>query len=792
MSTSSPFASARSDCIFFASLFCCLVFLFWPGLFSSRIPAFRDTYHFYYPQAVWLDHCASRGDFFPAWNRNDGLGSSVPGQVSTAIYYPLRVIWLLPLLSVTQRLSAFIVVHLLIAAIGIRYATRRLQIEPSSARLAMVSFALSCPVLFQHNNLIFLTSAAWIGFALGALIDVCNNDGRYGPSILVFGGACSLMILGGDPHATINAFVIAAVAILFLLVWQRDWHRSAKRLGWLITIFAFVAAVTAIQWIPAARWSMQSNRIADTNYSIATSDDLTAEHSHLIGTVNSFDVLPQRIYEFSLSPWHIATLIWPTFGGHYLPTNARWFDAIPAEGRTWIPSVYFGLLPALFFASGIFGSAKHRWLIWLGVFSFAAALGNYSPVWLVREFCNTFGLQEFAASLPADQSVSIYGLLVAVLPGYDSFRYPAKWTVWFVASAVLFAAVKLDEIHSNERASNRWISSIAERSIIIVSLIIAIATLFIFVPPISEWINSRLPFDNWLGGAEALPIAYTLLFSAAIPLFVLYCVRSVPRAKVDWITGITMIEMTIVASSWTTFVDPPTRLGPTAKDASSVFAWTNISRASYRQHVSHLDNEAARQTQLQDRFLLGKLSSISGLRNLAAINSIDPAMIEKLKLWLASQDTLAVDQPELDRQLALLGVTHRLAFAPKGDEDAAMVPSWQTVPDSRPLCQMIPLVDAATVDSESGKAVEGELGRAEIVSGPPQWEWINAGQLNVNINSAGASKLLIRQYNDGGWRGTIEPDSATPIEINAAPTPFIQIEVPEGIFTLTLTRKWLW
>ena len=107
----------RSDRFFYFGFVLCVLFLFYPGLLFSQVPAFRDGFLFYYPQAQWQDYWLQRGDYFPSWNSLSGFGYSVPGQVSSALYYPLRILWLLDLFTVEQRYAAFLAVHVLIAAL---------------------------------------------------------------------------------------------------------------------------------------------------------------------------------------------------------------------------------------------------------------------------------------------------------------------------------------------------------------------------------------------------------------------------------------------------------------------------------------------------------------------------------------------------------------------------------------------------------------------------------------------------------------------------------------------------
>src|SRR5204862_7774596 len=55
-----------------------------------------------------------------------------------------------------------------------------------------------------------------------------------------------------------------------------------------------------------------------------------------------------QAFDFSIGPWRLAEYFWPNIGGRMFPTNRRWLSLVPGEGRTWTPTLYLGLLPAVF------------------------------------------------------------------------------------------------------------------------------------------------------------------------------------------------------------------------------------------------------------------------------------------------------------------------------------------------------------------------------------------------------------------------------------------------------------
>ncbi len=881
-------ASARPWAVLTTAYLGCLLGLFYPGLVDSKVPAFRDAYHFYYPQAVWLQNCAERGDYFPAWDANSGLGASCSGQASYALYYPLRLLWFVPGCSVAQRYSLFSVAHLLIAAMGAAYAAKQLALTRQAQFLAAVSYSLSCPVLFQHNNLIYLTSAAWIGFALGALIELVRSD-RWWRSGVVYSLSLALMLLGGDPHAMVNALIVASgtvgVTAMRRLVSVRHSSRAMAmcarsllaRVGpWALLVGTSIPLLTAIQWVPMLRLALSSERLAPAvplpNSSAPSAVRGTAQgtaqtesNRQLAEIIASVSSRPPQVYDFSLSPWHLTTVIWPTAGGHYLPSHSRWFVFLPAEGRMWIPSLYFGLVPCLLVIGGLRRgiSPGLRWLLILALFSLLAAFGNYSPVWLVREFARAAGLTQLHDVLPPAHVGSVYWGLTQLVPGYDSFRYPAKWTVWFIAACSLAAAMRFDRAYDSKPCIG-FVAKPLRTGLWGVSLsggIIGLAIWFWSTwdpAAVNEFLGRHS--DAWLGTPQLAAIGKTISVAGLLPLVVLLVLsktswnrpeqrlsesiestardatkgsaknnalspqagnalggaeasrdalqqpvfssakRKTPAEEnqvIDhrgrfWILTVTLVEMTCAAAFTIAFVEAPSPsvLRRDLPSDSSLRVWADVSEADFPDDVEQLaiGPGPRQEAEYQDLFMLGKLSSIPGISNLAATQSISSNQLTRLRRWLARKDDMTSQQRELDQLLAQLGVTHRLVRNNQEAPEKRLV--WQRVSASRPLCEFVAVVQDSDGERLSG-IMDGETSSVD-------WEWTSSSRLVVRVKSSLSGTLLIRQFNDGGWNVSIESagNRFTPFHLRR-PTSHAEpifLEIPVSLDTLqvVLSRKPLW
>lgn len=760
--------------------------LLWPGLVSGKVPAFRDAFHFYYPQAVWLDQCASQGEYFPQWQCNESLGVSVPGETTSALYYPLRVVWLLPGLSVAQRFSAFVLAHLLLAGLGMHYACSRMGLRKEAGWMAGATYALSCPFFFQHNNLVFLCSAAWLGFVLAELscwFVRIETDVRR-PQIVIVAIAVSMMVLAGDPHTAVNICILATFLLIVRGVTHGDLRWLGKSLVELAVIVLLAIGLSAVQSVPSLRWANHSHRWLDQGQArdarVKAVEKELAPESDVPSLLAEIQAQPAprssaAIYEFSLSPWHLLTAIWPTLGGRYSPENSRSFAYIPAEGRMWVPSVFFGVVPVLLLVSGFRRprDEKYGWLLLAALFALLASFGNYSLGWMTRETLNALGALGLASQLPPDHSSGLYGLLVDWLPYYNMFRYPAKWCVIAVACATFAAATRMNQLGDADLLIKRPVHLI----VISTSVIgVAVASFCgLFSNQIAA-IQPKIHPDAWLGFPDELAVLVQCLTAFAIPLLVL-CLLALARwragkvklpahALLAWIS---LLETFVVATNWCSFVAiNPVEPGGIFKSRS---AWSDTSEADIAgdRWLSDATSEVpAAIADYQRVFSLGKLGLLSNQRNLASILSIEPQGLRRLRSGLSKLDDLSVSQPKLDVVLAWLGVEQRLVRSRVSGARASF--SWHSVPSPKQLCEL-------SFDDPA-------LSQTATVT----WQWVATGQLDIQIDSPVNCRLVVRQFNDGGWELVSDREDSLRLTRDRSDL-FIECALDAGKHKVTLKRS---
>jgi len=453
--------------------------LLYPSWCLGQVPGFRDTLNFYFPMWASWDHLAGIDRWLPRWCHLDGTGNNLIGEGTSLSFYPLRLVLIVPWGSVAQRMGMFLVLHGMLAWVTMAWSVRKAGAWYGVAALAAMSYSLSGPVFFQIYNPPFLVSAAWLPLLLGSLVSALSGtSGVSSPQTHIAASwAASMMILGGDPQSVVHGTLLGAIAAMVLsirfiqsrLATSCSIQSSCRELRRhpLVDWFVFIAigiAMAAVQWIPTAFWVAQSDRVGDYR---------------------------SVIYQFSVAPWHWPSLLLPGLGGSYVGGHTRWLAGLSAEGRMWVPSLHIATpiaigLVCLFWFSNLRSPTSRcptsRWIVAFGVISAWSAMGDYAPGWYLNQLLSLCRGQP-TRWLP-DAWGGLQWLWVEGIPGYQHFRYPAKWLPVTLWSLSLLGGWGLWlAIEQQDGLLRRQLSRIATA--------MAIAALIL-------WIFARLSASQWL------------------------------------------------------------------------------------------------------------------------------------------------------------------------------------------------------------------------------------------------------------------------------------------------------
>jgi hypothetical protein len=239
-----------------------------------------------------------------------------------------------------------------------------------------------------------------------------------------------------------------------------DWYQMLLAFGWV-----GIAGVIWRRWreLPTVRGMVRTWGFLAVSMALALALSAvqvlpTLECSRL--SVRASADGPHDTYPFSVEPYRVVESVWPGIFGSFKHGERNWQMLVPAmySRRTWTPSLYLGGLTLILSLSAAGLRGGPPWRIWLALVaagSLVAAVGQYSsPIWWARELPG--GEQVLGAHDPwdgeiarsdggvADGDGSFYWLLAAVLPGFQTFRYPAKLLTFTTIALAALAGMGWD------------------------------------------------------------------------------------------------------------------------------------------------------------------------------------------------------------------------------------------------------------------------------------------------------------------------------------------------------------
>ena len=319
-----------------------IVVAFGPAMSPSRGFAFRDAAHYYPPllevvRSQWPNE-------LPLWNPGEERGRPLLADPTAAVLYPGQLIFALPL-TFLAAFKLYVVAHVALGFVSSYFAARRLGMSCAAAALAGVSYACGGAIIFQYCNLPYLIGAAWLPWGIVSAFDVVQ--GRSRGAAIELSTVLTLLVLGGDPQAAYLLGILSVIAAVSAHGPRCSGSESSfpggvrQVGGQLLFAGALAMGLSAAQWIPTYEWASMSARTGQR-----ARDPATGQPEQTRSETKKSNHDRQR-YDFSIAPWRWCELLWPNVSGRLFPRHERWIRAIPAEGRAWTPSLYFGLLPLM-------------------------------------------------------------------------------------------------------------------------------------------------------------------------------------------------------------------------------------------------------------------------------------------------------------------------------------------------------------------------------------------------------------------------------------------------------------
>lgn len=312
---------------------------------AGQVLGGADMRGYYYPffDAV---HTALRDGRFPVWEPYLFNGYPLMAQPQQNAFYPLG--WIFVLLPTTVGISWYMLLHIVLAGVGMFAFVRYLGARWLPSMLAAIAFAFSGLLagrMWAGHSTVYAVDA-WTPWLLLALAWSVRRGGVW--TAVLAGVPFGMAILAGHIPSFLYVGMIWGAFALYLLL-------TEKTRRWLVVrqaaiMLAVGLALAAVQLAPFAEFSVTSGRVAEADYEFATN--------------------------YSLPPAHLITLIVPEFFGE--PTRVGYWSVPTFEELTY----YAGLLALLGIALALRRPTRLTWFyLLLAVFGLLLALGRYGVLY---------------------------------------------------------------------------------------------------------------------------------------------------------------------------------------------------------------------------------------------------------------------------------------------------------------------------------------------------------------------------------------------------------------------------
>jgi hypothetical protein len=358
----------------------------------GKVLLFRDILHFVLPEQVFAARALAQGRL-PLWNPLVYGGAPYFAEPGTGVLYPPN--WVFLVLEPGRAATAFVLLHLPIAALGMLLLARAVRLSPGAMALAATSYVASGYLLSMHGVHYYFASAALFPLC-AALLVRCGRQGSARATV-VAAGAVLALVLNGE----VQALALAALLALALLLDDAGERTLTGACLSLLAAMLLGAALGAVQLVPAALFTAETVRARGVP----------------LGESALWSMHPLRLLELIVpQPFGLA---WPD-NGYWGPPSAPGAHHLP-----WALSLWLGPSALLLAPAALLGRGRTRALLAMAALGLLLAAGARTP---------------------------LFALWHRAVPLADRFRYAEKYALLATAALVLLGASGLDAARTQPRA----------------------------------------------------------------------------------------------------------------------------------------------------------------------------------------------------------------------------------------------------------------------------------------------------------------------------------------------------
>ena len=530
-------------CLILGSFAAVFLICFGKAMNSQSQFGFRDAGHYYYPLYLRVQEEWRQGRW-PLWEPEENSGMPLLGNPTAAVLYPGKLIY--AVLPYPWAARGYIIVHSALAFLAMLITVRCWRVSWVGAGLAALTYAFGAPILFQYCNVIYLVGAAWLPLGFLAVERWLRQGSHWALLGLAF--VLAMQTLGGDPQSAyllglcgggyavglswsrtrerpagqpeneparsgltrfwrpailavvgLVAWVAATITLAEALPRVRPPGVPAPALPWM----RYVPGIVLLAWSLAGLWLIMGRKARGNRPTLGVMLVGLAGSAVLAAALSAAQLLPvlefmqqttraegegpHDIYPFSIEPFRLAELVWPSVLGTSFGQNAYWFEAVQVPGvrqKVWVPSLYLGGLSLMLAATAFTlrrGPASRVWLSVIVIVSVIGSLGQYtSPIWAARLLAQTTSIKvpeigpldtQLTNPIRLDRYLrdgdgGIYWWMTTALPGFRQFRFPAKLFTFVAFGIAALAGMGWDSL---QEQSGRTRGILALASLLLVA-----------------------------------------------------------------------------------------------------------------------------------------------------------------------------------------------------------------------------------------------------------------------------------------------------------------------------------
>lgn len=362
---------------------------------ENRSPFRGDIAEQFYPWKVYVkDSVLNRGEL-PYWNPYTFGGAPLLANMQSAVFYPFD--WALMLTFPMERFYGLSLwLHLCLAGIGAYLLSKKCGVDAFPAMLAGVAYGLNgfTMIHIPAGNHLTYAAAAWIPWLMWATVGYARTHTKKIKWALIGLVIAFLHFLCGHPQMAFYSLFFSGLFCAIYSIWLHYKIEGRPLFFSILRIFGWGMALVlgiflaGFQLIPTLEYAELANRAAQLDLASAT--------------------------EYSFAPHRLITLLFPDYYGTMISGNH--YDSF-----VFWSNAYAGVIvPCL----AIYAMVKKPResvvmpLIVIGVVGLLLAWGRGNPLY-------TLWFQ---------------------LPGFGSFRAPAKYLPYYLTAVCVLASIGLNQL----------------------------------------------------------------------------------------------------------------------------------------------------------------------------------------------------------------------------------------------------------------------------------------------------------------------------------------------------------